>query len=85
METAWLGGGIDALKEVVMKVKGDKDKIKGLVEMMTREMMVLFRRWDNLWREGGRKRAEIAGLRFLLEEAETRCSCLTNEAEVVEV
>ena len=32
-----MGGKIDALKVVVLKVKGERDDIKSLVEMMMRE------------------------------------------------
>ena len=49
--------------------------------MMTREKTELCRRRDDLSREGGGNRSKIAGLRFRLEEAETRCSHLTDEVK----
>ena len=52
METSRLGGEIDALKVVVTKVKGKMDELKGLVEMITREMTALGGRRDNLYRGG---------------------------------
>ena len=36
LEKAHMGGEIDALKVVVKKVKGERDKIKGLVKMIMR-------------------------------------------------
>ena len=36
LETPHLGGEIDALKVVVTKVNGERNDIKGLIEMMTR-------------------------------------------------
>ena len=67
--------------KIITKVEGERDNIKGLVEMTTRERTALRGRKDNLSREGGGNRADIAGLRFCLEEAETICSRLTDEAE----
>ena len=72
LETARLGGKIDALKVVVMKVEGERDENKGLVEMMARDKTALHRRRDDPSTEGEGNRTEIAGLRFRLEEAETR-------------
>ena len=72
LEKARLGGKIDALKVVVTTVEGERDELKGLVEMMTRERKALRRRKDNISREGEGNRADISGLLFPLEDAETR-------------
>ena len=69
LETARLGGKIDALKVVVKEVEGERDDLKGLVEMMTRERTELHRRRDDLSREGEGNRAEIVGLRFVKVQA----------------
>ena len=42
----------DALKVGVTKVDGERDEIKGLVKMMTRERTVIHGRRENLLREG---------------------------------
>ena len=36
LETARMGGKIDALKVVVTKVEGQKDDLNGMVDIMTR-------------------------------------------------
>ena len=47
LETTRMGGKIDALKVVVTKVEGDRDNLKDLVKMMTRERTALRgRRYD---------------------------------------
>ena len=51
--------------------------------MMTRGMTALCGRRGDLSREGEGNRAEIAGLRFRLEEAETICFRLSAEAEAL--
>ena len=43
-----MGGKIDALKVVVKKVKGERENIKGLSKMMTRERTALCGRRDDL-------------------------------------
>ena len=48
LETDRLGGNIDALKVVVKKVEGERDKLKGMVEIMTRERMAIRGRRDDL-------------------------------------
>ena len=53
------------------KVEGDRDKLKGLVNMMTRESKALHGSRGDLSRECEGNRAKIAGLIFLLEEEET--------------
>ena len=65
LETAQLGVKIDALKVVVTKVEGEREKLKSLVKMMTRERSMLCGRRDDLSREGERNRANIAGLIFV--------------------
>ena len=72
LETSWMGGNIYALKVVVTKVEGERDKLKSLVEMITMERTALLGRRDYLSREGEENRANIEVLRFCLEEAETR-------------
>ena len=52
LETSGMGGKINALKVVVTKIKGERDELKGVVEMMTRERTALFGRRENLLREG---------------------------------
>ena len=49
--------------------------------MMTGERTALHGRRNNLSREGEGNRSEIAELRFRLEEVDTRCSRLTDEAK----
>ena len=65
LETAQLGVKIDALKVVVTKVEGEREKLKSLVKMMTRERSMLCGRRDDLSREGERNRANIAVLIFV--------------------
>ena len=45
--------------------------------------MVLLGSRDDVSREGEGNRAKTAGLRFCLEEADTRCSRLTDKAEAL--
>ena len=70
-------GMINALTLVAEKFDGERYELKGLVKMMTRERTALSGRSDNLPREGEGNRFEIVGVRFHLEEAETRCSRLS--------
>ena len=67
-----LGVNIDALKVVVTKVEREREKLKGLVKMMTRERSVLYRRRYDLSREGERNRANIAGLIFVKVQAQVQ-------------
>ena len=69
LETAWMGGNIDALKVVITKVEGEMKNIKGLVKMMMRERTALRGRRDNISREGEDNRSEIVGLRFVEVQA----------------
>ena len=78
-----MGRKIDALKVVVTKVGGDRDDLKGKVEMMKRKRTALCGRRDDISRDGEGNMADIAGLILLLEEAENRCSRLTDKAEVL--
>ena len=77
LETARLVGKINALTLVAEKFDGERYELKGLVKMMKRERTALSGRIDNLPREGEGNRFDIVGLRFYLEEAETRCSRIT--------
>ena len=49
---SWRRRPYDALEVVVTKVKGKRDDIKGLVEMMMRDRTALHGRRDHLLREG---------------------------------
>ena len=72
LETARMGGNIDALKVVVTKVEGQKDDLNGMVDIMTRGRTTLHGRRDDLSTEEEGNRADIAGLRFRLEKSVTR-------------
>ena len=83
LETARLGKKINNLNLVVTKIVGDMDELKGLVEMLTRERLALHGRRDDLLRDGEWNMPKSAGLRFCLEEAETKCSYLTDKANIL--
>ena len=51
--------------------------------MMTRDRTEFYGRRNDLLREGEGNRAKIVGLRSRLEEAKTRCSCLTDKSEAL--
>ena len=76
-------GGFKDLRVVVTKVKGERYEIKGLVKMMTRGRNALHGRRDDILREGEGNNDEIEELRFRLEEADTRCSRLTDDSEAL--
>ena len=66
---------------MVTKVEGERDGLKGLVEMMTRERTEIRGRRENISREGEGNMDKIAGSRLRLEEAETRGYRLTDEVK----
>ena len=76
-------GGFKDLRVVVTKVKGERYEIKGLVKMMTRGRNALHGRRDDILREGEGNNDKIEELRFRLEEADTRCSRLTDDSEAL--
>ena len=49
---------------MVTKVEGERDKLKGLVETMTREKMALCGRRDDLSREGERRQVQDRGIKI---------------------
>ena len=56
---------------MVTKFKGERGKLKNMVDMMTRENTALRERREDLLKEGGFNRTNIVRLRFRMEEAET--------------
>ena len=70
LETARLGGKIDGLNVLVTKFEEVRDNLKGLFQILVRERTAICGRRDNLLREGERKRAKFAGLKFIKYRSE---------------